>query len=135
MSPLWLNLFIIVPVVAYKVARRRAPQHVYSITGASLGAVIAPISFGLYSWYFVSVVGFVPGMTGLILVMIHEAPGFHLAVHFELVPVGKVVTGVTQHAIIDILSGVVWLTCYGAIGYAIDRIRRKRKPVTANGAR
>ena len=70
MSLLWLNLFIIVPVIAYKVARRRMPRHVYGITGASLGAVIAPISFGLYSWYFVSFIGVVPGMIGLILVMV-----------------------------------------------------------------
>ncbi len=127
MSLLWLNLFIIIPVIAYKVARRIAPQHLYSITGASLGAVIAPISFGLYSWYFVSPIGVVPGMIGLILVMIHEVPGFHLAVNFGLIPAGKVVTGFTQHAIVEMLSGVVWLTCYGVIGYAIDRFRARRK--------
>ncbi len=127
MSLLWLNLLIIVPVVAYKVARRRAPQHVYGITGASLGAVIAPISFGLYSWYFVSAIGVVPGMIGLILVMIHEAPGFHLAVNLGLVPAGKVVTGFTQHAIVEVFSGVIWLACYGAIGYAIDRFRARSK--------
>lgn len=127
MSLLWFNLLIIVPIAAYKFARRRAPQHVYSITGASLGAVIAPISFGLYSWYFVSAIGVVPGMIGLILVMIHEVPGFHLAVNLGLIPVGKVVTGFAQHAIVEALSGVVWLTCYGVIGYAIDRFRARRK--------
>ena len=127
MSLLWLNLFIIVPVVAYKVARRRTPKYVYSITGASLGAVIAPISFGLYSWYFVSVVGVVPGMIGLILVMVHEVPGFYLAVNLGLVPAGKVVTGFTHYAIVEVLNGVVWLICYGALGYAIDRFRSRRK--------
>lgn len=126
MSLLWLNLLIVVPVVAYKVARRRAPQHLYSITGASLGAVIAPVSFGLYSWYFVSAIGVVPGMIGLILVMIHEVPGFHLAVYFGFVPAGKVVTGFAQHAIVEMLSGVVWFTFYGGIGYAIDRYRSRK---------
>lgn len=66
-------------------------------------------------------------MIGLILVMIHEVPGFHLAVNLGLIPAGKVVTGFTQHAIVEALSGVVWLVCYGIIGYAIDRFRARRK--------
>lgn len=127
MSLLWLNLFIIVPVIAYKVARRRMPRHVYGITGASLGAVIAPISFGLYSWYFVSFIGVVPGMIGLILVMVHEVPGFHLAVNLGLIPAGKVVAGFPHRAIVEVLNGVVWLVCYGSLGYAIDRFRSRRK--------
>lgn len=126
MSLLWLNLLIIVPVVAYKVARRRTPRHVYSLTGAALGAVIAPLSFGLYSWYFISVIGIVPGMIGLILVMVHEGPGFHLAVNLGLIPAGKVVSGFAQHAVVEVLNGVVWSVCYGFLGYVIDLFRAKR---------
>ncbi len=123
---LLLNLLIIVPIIAYKVARQRAPHHVYSITGASLGAVITPLSFGLYSWYFISVVGIVPGMLGLVLVMIHGGPGFHLAVSFGLIPAGEVVSGFAQYTIVEVLNGIIWLVCYGALGYVIDRFRARR---------
>jgi len=124
---LLLNLLIIVPVMAYRIARRRVPGHVYSITGASLGAVIAPFSFGLYSWYFISVIGVVPGMLGLILVMVHEVPGFQLAVGLGYVPAGKVVSGFAQHTIVEVLNGVIWLVFYGFLGYLIDRYRARRK--------
>lgn len=127
MSLLWLNLLIIVPVIAYRVARYKVPQHLCSITGASVGVVIAPISLGLYSWYFVSIIGFVPGVIGLILSLIHETPGYYLALNLELIQVGKVVTGFKQLAIVEVLNSIVWLTCYGAIGYAIDCFRSRKK--------
>ena len=127
MSVLLLNLFIIVPVLAYRIARNRAPHHVYCITGASVGAVIGPVSFGLYSWYFVSPIGVVPGIAGLMLLIMHEGPGFYLAVNCGLVPAGKVVTGFAQHAIVEVLNGAIWLVCYGIIGYMIDRFRFRRK--------
>ena len=127
MSLLLLNLLIIVPIVAYKVSKRWAPQRMFSITGASFGAVIAPFSTGLYSWYFLSVIGVVPGMIGLILVMVHEVPGFQIALVLGLIPRGQVVTGLMQHTIVDLLNGIIWCAIYGLVGHVIDRIRYREK--------
>ena len=70
-------------------------------------------------------------MLGLLLVMVHEVPGFHLAVGLGFVPAGKVVSGFAQHAIVEVLNGVVWLVCYGLLGYVIDRFRARRKDDSA----
>ena len=132
MEKIFLMLFtflIIVPFIAYRMARKRSPRHIFTITGVSTGIVIAPCAFGLYSWFFVSWIGLIPGYLGLILVAIHEPPGFHLAMQMGLVPAGSVVTSIGQRLVIESLNAIVWGVVYGIVGYLIDRARNSPKKI------
>ena len=125
-SMLLLTFLILVPIVAYRVARRRLPRHAFGIAGAAYGAIVTPWAFGLYSWFFLSPLGVIPGFLGLALVTIHEPPGFYLAVHWGLVPRGEVVSGIVQHLIVEVINAFVWSIFYGSLGHGIDYVRNRR---------
>jgi hypothetical protein len=54
------------------------PQLSATATGVGLGLVVSPLSMGLYATYFLGPLGIVTGMIGLVSVMFHGAPGFHI---------------------------------------------------------
>jgi hypothetical protein len=110
-------------VVAYRVARLRHPQRVFLLTGLALGAVIAPLSLGLYATYFIPYIGFLPGMIGLLLVMIHSAPGFHLARLLGIVSPAEIIAGGGDFWFV-LLNAIVWAFVYGCLGWAIDWFRQ-----------
>lgn len=126
-SFLLLTFLILVPTVAYLVARRRIPKHAFGIAGAAFGAIVTPWAFGLYSWFFLSPLGVVPGFLGLALVSIHEPPGFHLAVHWGLIPRSEVVSGIAQRLIVETINAFVWSICYGSLGHGVDHVRNRKK--------
>lgn len=135
-SILLLTFLILVPIVVYRVARRRLPRHAFGIAGVAYGAIVTPWAFGLYSWFFLSPLGVIPGFLGLALVTIHEPPGFHLAVHWGLVPRGEVVSGVAQHLIVEAINAFVWSICYGSLGHGIDYVcSRKRQAMPKQSGR
>jgi len=119
----WLVALIVVPILAYALARWSATVHTASIVGVAFGAIVSPWATGLYSLYFASPWGIVPGMLGLVLELIHGAPGFKLAVHLGLIPRG-VVSGLRSAIIIEAINGLLWASIYGLVGMAIDRLRR-----------
>jgi hypothetical protein len=80
---------------------------------------------GLYAFYFISSWGIVPGMVGLILVLIHGVPGFKIAVGMSLIPRG-VVDDPHSQVIIELINGLVWAIIYGFAGYLLDRYRNAR---------
>ena len=126
MPPVYLlSLLILIPVIAYLVARRRFSEYTFCITGTLFGAVVSPWAFGLYSFYFLSPWGVVLGFLGLALGLVHGEPGFKLAVELELIPRG-VVSGVTSRVIIESINSIVWAFIYGLIGLGIDTLRRRR---------
>jgi len=123
---LLLLLFLaVVPIIAYRIARKRYPNSAFVITGIAFGSVIAPLSLGLYATFFIPYVGLVPGMLGLMLVMFHGAPGYSLALTFGLIPPGQVVEGV-GHIYLAVLGGIVWATAYGCLGWMVDWYRAKK---------
>jgi len=126
-SMLLLTFLILVPIVAYRVARRRLPRHAFGIVGAAFGVIASPWAFGLYSWFFLSPFGAIPGFLGLALVSIHEPPGFHLAVHWGLIPRGEVVSGIAQRLAVEAINAFVWSICYGSLGYGIDYVRNRKR--------
>jgi ABC-type molybdate transport system permease subunit len=119
-----LAALLVVPVAAWLCARRFAPEYLATITGASLGLVISPVSMGLYATYFLGPLGIVTGMIGLVSGMFHVAPGFYIARTFDLVPPG-VVEGI-GHFYVEAINGLVWAVAYGALGRVIDHARRPR---------
>lgn len=122
-----LFALILVPVVAYRIARRKVPSYLWSVTGISFGLVAAPVSLGLYAMFFVPYVGLVPGMIGLPLSLFHGAPGFEIATVFGLRDARTVVSG-NEHLVIGLINALFWGTVYGVSGFGIDRYRKARKP-------
>jgi len=122
----FLALLVAVPILAFLLARRRLPAHLYSIVGATFGAIVSPLALGLYSLYFLSPWGVIPGFLGLALTLVHGVPGFEIAVHTGLVA-PAVVTDLKSSLIIELINGLVWALIYAFIGFAIDRILSRRR--------
>ena len=121
MSLLALLLLALVPLGAWRYAHVHAPRYVWCVTGASFGAVVSPLSMGLYSTYFFGPFGLPTGMLGLMSTLFHGPPGFHLAHWLGLVPY-DVVSG-AGHVYIELLNGVAWGVLYGLLGAIIDWLR------------
>jgi hypothetical protein len=117
MSASLLALLILFPVFVYVAARHRCRDYVGRLVGAAFGAIVSP-------W------GLVPGMFGLVLMLVHGAPGFKLAVAFGMIPRG-VVSGATSQLVIESINGFVWTAIYGVIEFAIDKIKNRRNRGTA----
>jgi hypothetical protein len=115
----------VVPIVAYRFARLRNPARLFLVTGLALGAVVAPFSLGLYATYFIPYVGLVPGMLGLLLVMIHSAPGFHLARLLGIVSPAEIIAGSGEPFFL-LINALVWSLAYGSLGALIDRLRQRK---------
>src|SRR5216684_7126107 len=105
MLKMWLLLagfaLWIVPVLAYRYARRSIPSHVYCITGIALGLVASLASMGTYAFFWVfGPFGLIAtplvmlGIVGLGLSLIHGEPGFFLATALGLRNGGEVVHGI-----------------------------------------
>lgn len=121
-----LVLLVVVPVVAFLVAKRKWPHRLYTVVGAAFGAVVSPLALGLYSFYFLSPWGVIPGFLGLVLTLVHGVPGFKVATYSGLIPPG-VVSGFASGFTIELINGLVWAVVYAFIGYAIDKIRSRRR--------
>jgi hypothetical protein len=122
---LLLLLFLaIVPVVAYRYARRRHPNHLFLISGVALGSIIEPFSLGLYATYFIPYIGLVPGMLGLFAAMFHGTPGHKAALYLGIIP-PQVVEGIS-HLYLAAVNAAIWGAVYGCVGWVIDRIRTRR---------
>jgi hypothetical protein len=123
---------ILVPIIAYRIAWQKQPSYLWSVTGISFGLVAAPVSFGLYAMFFVPYVGFVPGMIGLPLALLHGTPGFDIATILGIRDSGKVISG-NEHFLIGLINALVWGVVYGVIGFGIDRYREARQQIATKG--
>ena len=112
----------LVPVAAGRWAGARCPRRKFAVIGVSAGAVASPFSLGLYLTFFIPLLGFVPGMLGLALSMLHGPPGFYLAIALGLVPASTVVER-SSHVYVQGLNGLIWGTVYGLVGVLVDRWR------------
>ncbi len=123
----WLLMLWLVPIAAAMLARRVDPPHVWRDTGIALGLVVSPASLGLYSLYFVGPIAAVFGIVGLVLVLIHGAPGYSLATTMRLVT-----PGISENAIDlwpEIFNAAIWSVGYGAIGWLADRWTLRRNAI------
>jgi hypothetical protein len=84
--------------------------------------VIAPLSEGLYSTFFLSPLGLPTGLLGLVSMLFHGEPGYEAAIWVGLVPSHQVVTGL-GHLYIALANGLFWAMAYGFVGFVVDRIR------------
>ena len=123
-----LLLLWLVPVGALVISARLAPSWVGRVTGLALGAIVAPALLGLYGLYFVNPIVGLIGLIAFPLAMLHEGPGYDLALALGLVPPRTVVAGI-QRVYTEVFNGVVWALVYGLLGWLLDFLRaRKRRP-------
>jgi len=123
---LWL-----VPLAVAFASYRFARASLWRNTGFAFGLVVAPASLGLYALYFLGPIAAVLGMLGLILEMLHGAPGYSLALALGLIPSHTVVTGASRVPI-ELNNAVVWSIFYGVLGWLIDAWSRRRQRSSSN---
>jgi hypothetical protein len=116
---LLLLLLILIPVVAWSWAKRRRPERLWLITGTTFGAIVGPFCLGLYATFFLSPLGLITGLVGLLAGLFHGAPGYEIATFIGLVPSNKIVEGIDQ-IWISAVNAIVWGTVYGSLGWFID---------------
>ena len=135
MQPLDFLIFWLLPLVACLIAHRITKPHAGLFIGVLFGAVVSPASLGLYSVYYLGPNAFIGsaslfvGLTGLLLVLFHSAPGFHIARAWHLLDSQNVIDGFRDSLIIEGLNGVVWAIAYGVLGAIFDWYRRKSTSV------
>jgi len=120
-----LSFLLLLPFVVYKIAKRVHPSRTWAATGLSFGLIVAPASLGLYTLYFVSYLGFLPGMVGLLSSFVHDIPGFEIATALRLRNFDTIVND-QEGVIIEIINGLFWGIVYGTLGHLIDRWRGPR---------
>jgi hypothetical protein len=79
MQPSMLLLLVVIPLAAWRYARKHTPRHTWLFVGIAVGSVISPLSLGLYSTYFLGPLGFPTGMLGLVSSIFHGLPGYQFA--------------------------------------------------------
>ena len=120
MKLLLLNFLIILPVTVWYTSRRSFPLHLWAATGVSFGAVISPLSMGLYATFFAGPWGLVTGLLGLVSVMLHGAVGYNVAIYLGLIQSHTVVSGLQQHFYIEAVNAIAWGAVYGLMGWGVD---------------
>jgi len=126
MKLLLLNFLAMLPFTAWYISRRSFPLHTWVTTGACFGAVVSPLSMGLYATFLASPWGLVTGLLGLVSVMFHSAVGYNVAIYLGLIQSHTVISELQQHIYIEAINAVAWGAVYGLLGWGIDsRLARR----------
>lgn len=131
----WLVTFIGIVIllapalVAWKISKHKFPQWKITSTGIGFGFTVVPLSLWLYMQFFVGPVrSFIFGFLGLFMMMVHMAPFTKVSIPFLLEATDKT-SGTWGSPVLKqaIVGGFIWATIYGAVGFAIDLIRKRMK--------
>ena len=80
---------------------------------------------GLYSTNFLGRLGVATEMRGLLSVMFHGAPGYHINTFVGIAPERTVVES-PGHFCVEAANGVFWALVYGALGWVVDYARKRK---------
>lgn len=121
-----IGLPMLVPILAWRLARWRAPRRTWLVTGVAFGVVVVPLAFWLYAQFFTDPVrALLFGFPGLFLMMFHV----------ELVTGVRVTAELVAGTDSGVFAGMAqaYLPCtavaiaeYGALGWLCDRTRARR---------
>lgn len=127
-----LFLFLVlVPLVAYKLAKKYKPRKLWTVTLSCFGAIVCPLGFGIYGLGFIPYLGVVFIGIGLFIFSWHSPVGYEIAIAAGIQKPRVVVSGL-GHVWIGIINGIVWGVVYGAVGYLIDRLREGQSHPDSN---
>ena len=122
---LLLLLLILFPILSFRWARSHKSESRFIILGLSWGLIAAPFSLGLYATFFIPYVGLPTGLLGLLLVMLHAAPGYTIGIQLGWIESHTVIEGSASIPMF-ILNGLFWGLIYGGIGWWVDRYKRSK---------
>jgi len=128
---LFFLLLILIPLVAYKLAKRHRPRKLWTVTLFCFGAIICPLGYGIYGLGFIPFLGLVFTGFGLFISFWHSFVGYKIAIAAGIQKPAVLVSGL-GHVWIDVFNGIVWGVLYGAIGYLIDRLRNGQSAGPSN---
>ena len=116
-------LLILIPLAAYKLAKRYKPRKLWTVTLFCFGAIVCPLGYGIYGLGLIPFLGLVFIGFGLFISFWHSFVGYKIAIAAGIQEPAVVVSGL-GHVWTDVFNGIVWGVLYGAIGYLIDWLRK-----------
>jgi hypothetical protein len=116
----YLILLAVIPLSCFYLTKIFDTEDKWLYRGLSVGLVIAPLSYGLLQFTFVPVVGKFIGIIGLLLNLTHGTLGYFCLAGSGFLEPG-VVLSASQITLINLVNAGIFATCYGMIGYSIDR--------------
>lgn len=123
--------FILIPLVAYKLAKRHRPRRLWTVTLFCFGAIVCPLGYGIYGLGFIPFLGLVFFIGfGLFISFWHSFVGYKIAIAAGIQEPAVVVSGLGR-VWIGVFNGIVWGVLYGAIGYLIDWLRNGQSARTS----
>lgn len=126
---IFLLCLIVIPIVANIWGKKYHSTHTGLITGVSFGLIASPFSLGLYSLFYIPIIGII-GMIGLPFALLHGEPGFQIATILNLRQPNMVVSGI-EHIYIEAINGIVWSIIYGFIGFTYDNLKTSINKIKA----
>ncbi|MDH5735509.1 MAG: hypothetical protein OEY87_05235 [Gammaproteobacteria bacterium] len=130
---IYLNLLWLIPILTWLTTREKSQIMKSTIRGISFGLIVSPASMGLYALYFIGPISAIFGMPGLVLTLLHQPPGYNLAIMFNLIPSHTVVTG-SEYIPIALINAFFWGAAYGALGLTWGYFKSKRTKALTSGS-
>ncbi|WP_153305728.1 hypothetical protein [Desulfogranum mediterraneum] len=116
----WLIFLAIVPLSCFHLTKHYHLKNRWLWNGVSMGAVIAPVSFGLLKMTYIPLIGKLLGLVGLIANLTHGSVGYLCLLGTGVLELNTTITA-SQLVLINLLNGALFAACYGLIGYSIDK--------------
>jgi len=128
----YLILLALIPLSCFELGKTFSFKHKNMICGISVGLVIAPVSFALFGFTYIPLIGKLLGLIGLLLYITHGWVGYLCLVGSGLLEFGVEITAL-QMVMINVVNGLLFAYVYGFIGYLFDR-RMQGKSYCLKGA-
>lgn len=116
----YLILLAVIPLSCFYLTKLYDPEDKWLYRGLSVGLVIAPLSYGLLQFTFIPFIGKFMGIIGLLVNLTHGTLGYFCLAGSGFFEPG-VLLSAAQIAMINVVNAGIFATCYGMIGYSIDR--------------
>ncbi len=116
----WLIFLAIIPLSSIHLTEHFQAKHRWALNGIAFGAVIAPVSFGFLQMTYIPLIGKLLGLVGLLANLTHGSIGYICLLGGGFVEVNAAITA-QQFILINLVNGLFFASCYGLIGYSLDR--------------
>jgi hypothetical protein len=116
----YLIFLAIIPLTCWQFTKIFKVKDRWLYIGLSLGLVIAPLSYGLLQFTYIPLIGKLLGIIGLIVNLTHGSVGYFCLAGSGFFAPGALLSA-SQLVMINLVNAVIFASCYGMIGYALDR--------------
>ena len=116
----WLIFLVVIPLLVNYFTKESHSKYRFMWLGIAVGAVIAPVSFGLIQMAYIPFIGKILGLIGVIGNLTHGPVGYLCLVGSGVIESSAVLSAV-HLTMINVVNGVLFGYIYGLIGYAVDK--------------